>query len=305
MTGWIGRNGIARTNEIALRNVMMERSMKGVPVSDEAKAQQKRYLRRRRLWVYGGLLAGLYAAYLWQPYEYDFIPRALPSPNPRVDPDRTRLFAKGTRILVVSAHPDDSEFYIGGTLTQLGKTADITQVICTDGDKGYYGPFANPAENRQVRQREAQAAHQTWHGHGVTFLSHPDGRLRANDILIDQLVQIIRQRRPDYILAFDGEYPPRMSHQDHRRSGDAALEAARRSGLPVWCLLFSTIAPNFIVDITDQWDDKVALLKVHRSQFHGTRLEKVTNMVAGLAEEDGERGGFTMGEGFRCVRLGR
>lgn len=220
-----------------------------------------------------------------------------------MDPDKAHLFAPGTKILVVTAHPDDSEFYIGGTLTQLGKTAKVWQVVCTDGDKGYYGPFANPSENRTVRQAEGRAALKTWGGQDVYFLSHPDGRLRVNSELVDQLVGVMKKVQPDYVLSFDGDYPPRMSHQDHRRAGDAALLAAKQCKIPQWCLLFSSLAPNFFIDITDTWDQKKALLAIHKSQFNGAKLEKVANMVASTAEDEGEKGGFTLGEGFRCVRI--
>jgi len=258
---------------------------------------------KRRAWVYGGLALGIYGAYLWQPWEYDFIPRTIPKPNPPVDPDRKRLFAKDTKILVVTAHPDDSEFYIGGALWQLRKTADIHQVICTDGDKAYYGIFTNADENRRIRKQEATAAHEAWGGKGIEFLGHPDGRLRANDELIDQLVAVMQRERPEYVLTFDGEFPPRLSHQDHRRAGDAALAAAKRSGIPKWCLLFSSIAPNFVVDIDGVWEDKKKLMANHRSQWTGEKFDRVTNLVASYAEEDGEKFGLGMGEGFRCVPI--
>ncbi len=277
--------------------------MDSTPVSAEAKATRRRKNARRRLWVYAGLLAGVYAFWIWQPYEYDFIPRQIPNPNPPVDPDQKHLFAKGTRILVVTAHPDDAEFYIGGTLLQLGKTAEIYLVICTDGDKAYYGPFSDPMKNRMVRRVEAEDAMHAWHGKGVYFLAHPDGRLRANSELVGQLVDLMEKIKPDYVLAFDGAYPPRMSHQDHRRSGEAALEAAEKCQVPKWCLLFSTIAQNFALDITDDWDAKRALLAIHKSQFYGDRLKRVENMVGGTAEEEGDKAGFTLGEGFRCIRI--
>jgi LmbE family N-acetylglucosaminyl deacetylase len=277
--------------------------MRGKPVTEEEKQALRKKHRKRRLWVYGSLLAGLFAAYSWQPWEFDVVPRRLPNPNPPMNPDKEGLFAPGTKVLVITAHPDDSEFYIGGLLTKLGKTADIRQVICTDGDKGYYGPFTNADENRRVRRAEAREANRSWGGKGVEFLSHPDGRLRANDELIDQLAQTMRTFQPDYVLAFDGDFPPRFSHQDHRRAGDAALAAAKKSGVPKWCLLFSTIAPNFAFDITDLWDQKKLLLAVHKSQWTGERLERVSNMVAGFAEQDGEAFDMTLAEAFRCIRI--
>jgi LmbE family N-acetylglucosaminyl deacetylase len=264
----------------------------------------RRKRRNRRIIVYGAIVAAIAGFWNWQPWEYDFVERTPPASNPRVDPDRKKLFAKGTKILLVTAHPDDSEFYIGGTLTQLAKTAEIHQVICTDGDKAYY-PFEDHERNRRVRKGEAKAALDAWNGRELIFLGYPDGRLRDTEGAVNRMVEIIHRVKPDYILAFDGDYPPRASHQDHRRAGDITLKAARKATGPEWIMLFSTMHPNFVVDITDDWDRKRELLALHSSQFNGERLQRVENMVAGMAENDGERIEVAMGEGFRCIRLGK
>src|SRR5690349_3380955 len=105
------------------------------PLTPEQRLARKRKHRKRRIIVYGGLLLAIYAFWIWQPYEWDIFPHQ-PVPNPPVDPDSKHLFSEGTKVLVVTAHPDDSAFYIGGFLTQLGRSgADVHQIICTDGDK--------------------------------------------------------------------------------------------------------------------------------------------------------------------------
>ena len=274
------------------------------PLTDAQILANKKRNRKRRLVVYGCLIGGLWAGYVWQPWEFDVIQKFPAQPDPKVDVDQPKLFAKGTKVLVVTAHPDDSEFYVGGTLTRLAKTANIHQVICTDGDKAYYWIFTNANENREVRRTEAQQALNTWHGSNLSFLGHPDGRLRANDNLVREIKDEIAEFKPDYVLAFDGNYPPRFSHQDHRRAGDAAYAACEELRMPLWLMQFSTSAPNAFVDITDQWDAKAKLLAVHKSQFSGERLQRVTNMVASLAEMDGEKNGTTYAEGFRCTKFG-
>src|ERR1700753_350344 len=100
-----------------------------------------------------GLVGGMAAFYAYQPQRVDFFPTPAPSPKPRVDPDSAQLFRKGTRVAVVSAHPDDTEFFIGGTLTKLHEAGvKILIIVCTDGDKGYYPSFMTDAdENRRVR----------------------------------------------------------------------------------------------------------------------------------------------------------
>ena len=269
---------------------------------EELAARKKKHL-RRRIVVYGSIIGLLWGFWAWQPWEFDIVERKPKPPPPRIDPDAKKLFAKGTKVLVITAYPDDSEFYIGGTLNLLGKTAEIHQIICTDGDKSYYWLFTNAAENRRIRHIEANQAKDAWHGKDLTFLGYPDGRLRVRDELVDKIAAEIRRLRPDYVMAFDGDFPPRMSHQDHRRAGDASLPAVRKAGVPLWHMMFSTNAANFYVDISDVWTEKEKLLAIHASQFNGERLERVTNMVGSSAEADGEAAGVTLAEGFRCIRI--
>ena len=273
-------------------------------LSPEERAVKRKRAIKRRLWSYGTLLAIIYFGLWYQPYELDLIARYIPSPNPAVDPDSKALFAKGTKVLIVTAHPDDSEFFIGGLLSQLSKSgAELHQVICTDGDKGYYFFFTDAANNRMVRRQEAQNALHDWNGQSLEFLGYPDRWLHPNAEVVQKICDEIVRVKPDYILAFDGDFPPRASHQDHRRAGDAAKLAAEKTNVTKWLMLFSTIAPNHIVDISNSWDDQKKLLEIHRSQFFGKHLEGVENMVEYSAEKDGDRAGFELGEGLRCIKL--
>jgi LmbE family N-acetylglucosaminyl deacetylase len=207
-------------------------------------------------------------------------------------------------VLVVTAHPDDSAFYIGAFLSRLGRSgAEIHQIICTDGDKAYYWIFAEPESLRQVRRREALDELHAWGGKDVLFLGRPDGRLRADSVLIDRIRRHIEEIQPEYVICFDDDYPPRVSHQDHRRSGQAATEAARNSPSVRWILHFSTHAPNWVCNVDKEWEDEKKLLQIHSSQFHGKHLEMVTNMVEETAMREGELINATYGEGFRCERI--
>ncbi len=270
----------------------------------EQKTIRRRRAFKRRVWFYSILLLVIYGFVWYQPYEVDWIPRKLPNPNPRVDPDSKKLFAKGTRILVITAHPDDSEFFIGGLLSRLAKSgAELHQTICTDGDKGYYFFFTDADKNRSERREEAEEAAHAWNAQSLQLLGYPDRWLHANDEVVTKLEDEIKRVKPEYILAFDGEYPPRASHQDHRRSGDAAKLAAEKTHIAKWLLLFSTNAANHFVNITDQWEDQKKLLQIHKSQFFGKHLQGVENMIEYSAEKDGDRAGFELAEGLRCISL--
>lgn len=271
-------------------------------------AKLSRPERRRRLARRGvtslaltmGLLWGLYE---YQPQRYDFIARTPPVPNPWTDPDSAALFRPGAKIVIVTAHPDDAEFYIGGLLTRLGQSgASMTLVVCTDGDKGYY-LWEDAARNRRVRQAEQRDAACLYPIPDVEFFSYPDGRLFANPDVVDRIAAVLRRVQPDYIIGFDYDYSKRFNHRDHRNAGDACEKAVRQAGVGRWLLRFNTLAPNFAVDVTSEWPRKRELLALHASQFNGKRLGQVENMVAGSAQNDGRLLGVRYAESLRCTRL--
>lgn len=241
------------------------------------------------------------AAYWFQPMRFDLIPTPVPSPNPAVDPEVDGLFRSGARILVVTAHPDDSEYYLGGLLARLHRTgAVVHQVVCTDGDKGYY-PWENAAENRRVRRAEQMQAAQLSGVKQVRFLGFPDGRLHPNEDVIAKIHDEIRGFSPTYVLAFDPIYPPRASHGDHRAAGAATVAAVKHSSVQ-WLLLFSTRAQNYAADVSDDWDTWAKAVGLHKSQFIGEKLDRVVASIQSDAMDQATDGKMTYAVGLRCLR---
>ncbi len=249
------------------------------------------------------LLTAVWGFYQWQPLRFDLIPRDPPRPNPWVDPNSKRLFRSGTRITLITAHPDDSEFYVAGLLTRLSASgARLSLIVVTDGDKGYY-PFGDAASLRRTRQQEQTEAAKAWNAQEVVYLGHPDGRLKESPALVARLAQELKRLNPEYVMVLDARYPPRLTHQDHRRAGRAAGEATRQAGVGRWLLHFSTTAPNFAVDVTGQWERRWELLRIHKSQFYGQRLRQVQKIITGNALRDARLTRTRYAEGLRCVRL--
>jgi LmbE family N-acetylglucosaminyl deacetylase len=248
--------------------------------------------------------AGIYAAYRYQPQRYFPFPKQLPPSNPPVDPHSSRLLSERARVAVIAAHPDDPEFYIGGLLTILGRCgAKVLIVMCTDGDKGYYPAFlTNAEENRMVRQREQiEAAHQ--YGAEVVFLGRRDGRLAADTETELEIVRILTEFEPEFLLGFDPTYPPQLQHSDHLAAGMLAHRVVKAVPSIRWLLRFSTRAANFFLDITGVWKQKRELLAIHKSQFHDDRLQFVTQLVGGRAKQDGAIIGVAYAEGLRCTNV--
>lgn len=257
----------------------------------------------RRLGILLGLaLLGLYGFYLWTPMEYDWIERKLPPRTP-VSPDPDRLFAPGTRVAVVTAHPDDSEFYSGALLMRLAASgAHLYHLVLTDGDKKFYF-WADHSGLAKVRRDEQTRASHTWNARTIVYAGYKDGRLRRNEDTIATTARFLREFQPHYVIGFDGDYPYRASHQDHRRAGEILEEAAARTGFKGWALLFSSAASNYVADVTgyDQWTRK--LLTIHASQFSGEKLERIVRWREAAVLEAGERIGTDGGVELRAVRF--
>jgi LmbE family N-acetylglucosaminyl deacetylase len=59
------------------------------------------------------------------------------------------------RVLVVSAHPDDSDFGASGTIAQwVKKGIEVAYVFCTNGDQGGEESGFTKEEMPAIRQRE-------------------------------------------------------------------------------------------------------------------------------------------------------
>jgi LmbE family N-acetylglucosaminyl deacetylase len=191
------------------------------------------------------------------------------------------------RALVVCAHPDDVDFGAAGTVATLVKGGtEVRYCIVTNGEAGGSDRAQTRAEMAEIRQDEQRAAAATVGVHDVTFLGYADGRLECSIELRRDISRVIRQFKPDLVIAPSPERNLGIiyaSHPDHLAAGEAAVDAvypdARNpfahpelleEGLEPHTVpnLWLTAAPqtNVAVDTTDQFAKKVAALACHKSQ---------------------------------------
>jgi len=209
------------------------------------------------------------------------------------------------RVLVVAAHPDDAEWYAGGTLAKLARDgAALTYVICTEGEKGSYDPDANPLALAATRKQEQQAAADLLGVKQVIYLGHADGALENSPELRRQLTMLYRQHRPHLLIAFD-PWKQYELHPDHRAAGWAALDArlaarmplfdahTRTNGFNAWTVpelwLFNPEAPNHYVDVSDTFDLKLQSLRLHESQdvWGDDSVQNLTEQARACGEQIG------------------
>jgi len=107
-------------------------------------------------------------------------------------------------VLALVPHPDDLEFYADGTFARLiaeGVCGMI--VIATNGSKGSYESEAEPLV--RIRRAEAQRAAAVLGAESPLMLGHQDMELEnlAPDVLREQFIRLIRQHKPDVLIAQD------------------------------------------------------------------------------------------------------
>src|SRR2546428_13233695 len=82
------------------------------------------------------------------------------------------------RVMVVTAHPDDSEFGAGGTIAKMVKEGrEATYLIATNGNKGSSDRSMTPERLARIREEEQRNAAPTPGVERGVFLGYPDGEV--------------------------------------------------------------------------------------------------------------------------------
>jgi bacillithiol biosynthesis deacetylase BshB1 len=178
-------------------------------------------------------------------------------------------------LLAILAHRDDAELNCGGTLAKsarLGKRVGILDL--TQGEMGTRG-------SAEIRAAEAESAARTL---GVAVrenLKLPDAGIVNTPETREQLARVIRRLQPRVVIApaLEGRHP------DHRVAAQLVRDACFVAGLakvapdlpkhrPVkilHCLTYRQdfVRPTFVVDISDDFETKLAAIRCYASQFEG------------------------------------
>jgi LmbE family N-acetylglucosaminyl deacetylase len=187
------------------------------------------------------------------------------------------------RVLAIGAHPDDIEFGCGATLAKWSAAgSQIWLLVLTDGSKGSWDPYADPAELANLRGSEQLAAARVLGAAKVLHAGFVDGELDNGRGEREGVVGVIRRTRPTVILTHDPWKRYRL-HPDHRTAGFLVLDsivAARdphffpSDGLdphrPQEVLLFEAEEVDHYESVDDTAAKKVDALLAHRSQWRST-----------------------------------
>jgi N-acetylglucosamine malate deacetylase 1 len=214
-------------------------------------------------------------------------------------------------VLIFGAHPDDVEWGVGGTVLKLKEGGTSFGIVdLTRGEMGSRG-------TSEERDQEAAAAALSMGARFRENLALPDCGI-VDSVENRKLVAAsIRRWRPKLVLA------PYWTdrHPDHSATGSlvrnaAVFSAIRKSNDPnpphkpiayLYYLLHHFTHPGAVVDISGIYEQKLALLRIHASQFaktaegFGVLPLGMNDYLFGLESRDrffGSLIGVTHGEAF-------
>ncbi len=182
--------------------------------------------------------------------------------------------------MVIGAHPDDSEYKVGG-LAALYRRAGhaVCFVSVTNGESGHQTVYGEPLA--QTRRAEALASAAVT-GLDYVILPNRDGYLMPRTSIRDDLIRLIRTFQPHLVVT----HRPNDYHPDHRYTSQLVCDAAYLLTVPAVADDAPALArdplimymedgfqrpypfsPVMAVDIGPVFDQVVAMLACHTSQF--------------------------------------
>ena len=223
------------------------------------------------------------------------------------------------KFLVFSAHPDDVDFACAGTVAKLVREGnEIAYCILTNGEKGVHNVKQSKHAMVAMREREQRAAATVVGVEKVTFLHHADGGLENTKNVRREVTKVIREIKPDIIIAHDpgncrfdsfGRF-----HRDHRIAAEIVFDAvypavgsdgffpelAREGIFPhqireMW--FYGSDRPDLFFDISETIGLKIEALSRHESQIRNR--EELPHRLHLRAKEAGKEKKMPCAETFR------
>lgn len=223
-------------------------------------------------------------------------------------------------ILAIGVHPDDIELACSGTLLKsiaAGKKVGLLDL--TRGELGSRG-------SAEIRDEEAANAAKLMGALVRENCRMKDGFFQHTEANLLKIIEVLRAWQPDIVLA--NAISDR--HPDHGRAGKLIADACFLSGLvriettrnnkiqkkwrPAAVYHYIQdyhIKPDFVIDITDYIEKKMALIQTFKSQFYDPNSKEPETPISGKAFLDflyaraidfGRPAGIKYAEGFTTTR---
>ncbi|QHT72262.1 bacillithiol biosynthesis deacetylase BshB1 [Rhodocytophaga rosea] len=223
-------------------------------------------------------------------------------------------------ILAIASHPDDVELSCAGTLLLHKSLGHKVGVI--DLTRGELGTRGTP----ETRKEEAAEASKLLSLDVRENMNFADGFFQNDRFHQMELIAAIRAYQPEIVLlnAIEDRHP------DHGKGAQLEVDACFLSGLKkiityrdnqlqeAWrpkamyhFIQDRYIKPDFVVDITSYWEQKVAAIRAYKTQFYDPNSPEpntyisspeFVDFLSARAQEWGHSIGVKYGEGFTKAR---
>jgi len=232
-------------------------------------------------------------------------------------------------ILAIAAHRDDVEQTCGGTLLKMAQRGHRTGILdLTQGEMGTRG-------SAEDRAREAAEAARILKVSWREALDIPDGRVENTWENRLKVARVIRQTRPRVAILpyWKGRHPDHytasiLGYEACFLAGLSKLDVPSRQGIGettsserlgphrpfkiIYATLYYDVRPTFVVDITDQFEERFRSLMAYKTQFSDQEAgsgifpaeAEIRARIDAMARHYGLLGGVTYAEPFVQKEVG-
>ncbi len=156
----------------------------------------------------------------------------------------------GSKILVLTAHPDDESYACAGTLHANHQHGGTNFLICaTAGENGssHLTVPTTKARLKKIRTEELQQAAECLCVNKLMILHFTDGKLRHQKLLLlKKILPLAKKYQPDIILSFGAD--GLTGHYDHLAANQVARRIANKLQTPFAAFAFSPKFSHHAID---------------------------------------------------------
>ncbi|BFG70378.1 PIG-L family deacetylase [Sediminibacterium sp. KACHI17] len=218
------------------------------------------------------------------------------------------------KVVIVSAHPDDETLGAGGTLLKHKQKGDeLYWIIATSifETQGY-------SKERIAKRKEEIDIVAAKYGFLQVFnLGYPTMSLSASSVItmVPEISKIFLSIEPEIIYLINRS----DAHSDHRYLFDSVVACTKSFRYPFikQVLMYECISetefapalserlfmPNYFIDITEQFNEKISILNIFESEIHEHPFPRSLRNVEALAIFRGATVGVKYAEAFQLIKF--
>jgi LmbE family N-acetylglucosaminyl deacetylase len=220
--------------------------------------------------------------------------------------------SNNSKVIVISAHPDDETLGAGGTLLKHKSNSDeLYWIIITNifEDQGF------SKKRIQTRQTEIEEVAKIIGFKQVYKLDFPTMTLTSETIikLVPEIAKLFQEIKPEIVYLVNRS----DAHSDHRITFDAVMSCTKSFRHPYLkkVLMYECISetefapaitervfiPNYYVDITQFLDQKLELMQIYQSELGEHPFPRSIRNIEALATFRGAFAGVEYAEAFQLI----